>query len=255
MSGNVSGWQGQWPRQPTSPHLFFTEEDWRREIQICWISWSWQATPMNVRLCHIISTTIRNWQKPGSHVTCMNTWLREQTMSKLSRRIGSPSRCGIFDHEWWDRFPGLARGHPYSDRLYRCPYSSVQPASWHYAIQFMESVLLPGHAERPGSCLVSRSIQLGRSNRLLKVRQQPIDGTSPISSRIEKWRYVWSREPSKLGIKVQSIGISVAFQRKLCRLSKSVLFVTLGIFLTVDSIRFGYREADARNGWVGNRRR
>ena len=30
--------------------------------------------------------------------------------------------------------------------------------------------------------------------------------------------------------------------------SVKLYFIT-GIFLTVDSVRFGYREADARNGW------
>jgi hypothetical protein len=29
----------------------------------------------------------------------------------------------------------------------------------------------------------------------------------------------------------------------------SYIFICVGIFLTVDSVRFGYREADARNGW------
>ena len=29
----------------------------------------------------------------------------------------------------------------------------------------------------------------------------------------------------------------------------SYVIICVGIFLTVDSVRFGYREADARNGW------
>jgi len=28
-----------------------------------------------------------------------------------------------------------------------------------------------------------------------------------------------------------------------------ITIISAGIFLTVDSVRFGYREADARNGW------
>jgi hypothetical protein len=28
-----------------------------------------------------------------------------------------------------------------------------------------------------------------------------------------------------------------------------IVIISAGIFLTVDSVRFGYREADARNGW------